>query len=406
MSDSGPEHSRQTVAAQYRFPHGQLGHLTPDEEEALKNFKALCVEKGLYEPSNHDDALLLRFLRARRFHIQDAFTQFKETEEWRIENEIDALYKTIDLEQYDEARRLYPQWTGRRDRNGVPVYVFEVKHLNSKNMSAYEKSAVKTHAKVNGDAKTPQRLLRLFALYENLTRFVMPLCTALTDREYPMTPITQTNNIVDISGVSLRMFWNLRAHMQDASTLATAHYPETLGCIFIIGAPSFFPTVWGWIKRWFDPITTSKIFILSQHDMKATLGSFIDPANLPKKYGGELDFEFGQMPILDLATKNGLKWEGSYKDFPHGPIYWTDKGDYIEATAVGSMGDQERREIVCTIKKSSLKNEEANGDTLKPATATSSEVSAEPDLALNGVKASDAVAASHLEPVPLVGVPT
>src|SRR5438034_8056022 len=27
----------------------------------------------------------------------------------------------------------------------------------------------------------------------------------------------------------------------------------------IIGAPSFFPTVWGWIKRWFDPVTTSKI---------------------------------------------------------------------------------------------------------------------------------------------------
>lgn len=100
-------------------------------------------------------------------------------------------------------------------------------------MSAYEKSAKETSSKATTDGKTPAKLLRLFALYENLIRFVMPLCTALTDREHPRTPITQSNNIVDISGVGLKQFWNLRGHMQDASTLATAHYPETLDRIFV-----------------------------------------------------------------------------------------------------------------------------------------------------------------------------
>lgn len=127
----------------------------------------------------------------------------------------------------------YPQWTGRRDRRGIPVYIFEVKHLNSKTMSAYEKSANHTKTKAETDGKISAKLLRLFALYENLTRFVMPLCTALTDREHPRTPISQSNNIVDISGVGLKQFWNLRTHMQDASTLATAHYPETLDRIFV-----------------------------------------------------------------------------------------------------------------------------------------------------------------------------
>jgi hypothetical protein len=28
-------------------------------------------------------------------------------------------------------------------------------------------------------------------------------------------------------------FWNLRSHMQDASVLSTAHYPETLDRIFV-----------------------------------------------------------------------------------------------------------------------------------------------------------------------------
>ena len=113
------------------------------------------------------------------------------------------------------------------------MYVFEVKHLNSKTMSAYEKSAKETKTKAETDGKTPAKLLRLFALYENLVRFVMPFCSALKDRDYADTPITQSNNIVDISGVGLKQFWNLRTHMQDASTLATAHYPETLDRIFV-----------------------------------------------------------------------------------------------------------------------------------------------------------------------------
>lgn len=80
---------------------------------------------------------------------------------------------------------------------------------------------------------TPPKLIRLFALYENLTRFAQPLCTQLTDREHPRTPITLSTNIVDVGGVSLKQFWNLKGHMQAASQLATAHYPETLDRIFV-----------------------------------------------------------------------------------------------------------------------------------------------------------------------------
>lgn len=112
--------------------------------------------------------------------------------------------------------------------------------MNSKRISEYEKSATSTITPAHADGHASGKLLRLFALYENLTRFTMPLCTQLTDRENPRTPITQSNNIVDISGVGLKQFWNLRTHMQDASTLATAHYPETLDRIFVSHVPSCF----------------------------------------------------------------------------------------------------------------------------------------------------------------------
>lgn len=128
-------------------------------------------------------------------------------------------------------------WTGRRDRRGIPIYVFHIRRLDSKTVSAFEKASDPARiSKARPDGNTPAHLLSLFALYENLTRFVLPMCSEINhDRLHPHTPVTMSTNIVDVTGVSLRMFWNLKAHMQAASVLATAHYPETLDSEFPLG---------------------------------------------------------------------------------------------------------------------------------------------------------------------------
>ncbi|KAI9686714.1 MAG: hypothetical protein M1822_002773 [Bathelium mastoideum] len=341
----------------YQYPSGHLGHLSGNQQSSLDQFKQLCHEKGYYKPAgvdgralpSHDDETLLRYLRARKFVPQEAFIQFKDTEDWRRNNQLEELYETMDINEYEETRKLYPQWTGRRDKRGMPVYLFEVAHLSGKNIAAYEASTSKAPQITS---KVPVKMLRLFALYESMCRFVLPLCSAIPNRPHQETPISQSNNIVDISKVGLKQFWNLKNHMQDASILATAHYPETLDRIFIIGAPSFFPTVWGWIKRWFDPITVSKIFILSNSNMKSTLEKYIDPENIPKKYGGQLDFQFGMMPVLEPTIQKSLKWNpeaksSSQKSFPIGPINWqqTANGE-MEAVAIGSVGGKPRKEPV------------------------------------------------------------
>ncbi|KAL8856112.1 MAG: hypothetical protein Q9178_007237 [Gyalolechia marmorata] len=346
---------------------GHLGHLTRHEEAALIDFKKLCAEQGLYRPetdtqrASHDDGTLVRYLRARKFVPRDAFVQFKDTEKWRTDNNLDALYEKIDIQDYQEARSVYPQWTGRRDRRGIPVYLYEVGKLDSKKMIAYSQATSKSKNK----GPSPSRMLRLFALYENLTRFVMPLCSAVPGRPNPETPVDQSNNIVDISKVGLKQFWNLRSHMQDASQLATAHYPETLDRIFIIGAPSFFPTVWGWIKKWFDPITTSKIFILSQEQVKPTLSAFMDVSSIPKKYGGDLDFECGMMPCMDPDLRKCLDIKDPRLEelFLTGPTRWVDneEGEMV-ALSVGSIDGKPHKEAVATL--SSLAVRTATGSSV------------------------------------------
>ncbi|KAI1383396.1 CRAL/TRIO domain-containing protein [Hypoxylon trugodes] len=343
-----------TGAVEHGYPSGHLGHLTEHEEQALVEFKTLLEEKDLYKPGNppsHDDPTLLRYLRARKWVPADAFVQFSDTEKFRSANQIDVLYDTIDIDSFEATRKLYPRFTGRRDKRGIPIYVFQIRHLDSHAVSKYEKSTETTYSRAKTDGKTQPKLLQLFALYENLTRFVQPLASECIDRPHPATPITLSTNIVDISHVSLRMFWNLKSHMQAASQLATAHYPETLDRIFIIGAPMFFSTVWGWIKRWFDPVTVSKIFILQEHDILPVLTSFMHMKDIPKNYGGELEWDFFDEPAWDDEIKRVCEWENGYTSFPTGPLYWRpiDDGKRLECVAVGSKGETDRRERVCTI---------------------------------------------------------
>ena len=204
----------------------------------MERFKKLSQERGYYDPGDektpptHDDETLLRYLRARKFVPQEAFVQFKATEDWRKENQLDKLYETIDINEYEQSRRLYPQWTGRRDKRGIPFYVFEIGDLDPKEVSAYTNS--KDSKKQSTNTKLPWKMLKLFALYENLCRFVLPMCSAIPDRPHSETPISQSNNIVDLSGVGFAKLWNLRSHMSDASNLATSYYQETLDRILVI----------------------------------------------------------------------------------------------------------------------------------------------------------------------------
>lgn len=107
--------------------------------------------------------------------------------------------------------------------------------------------------------------------------------------------------------------------------------------------------MWGWIKRWFDPGTTSKIFILSAAEVKPTLTSFMDPSSIPKHYGGELDWQWGDMPNLDEPAQEKLQGieqapaEGkTKKEMMKGPMLF--KGDEIEV--LGTVNGKERRETI------------------------------------------------------------
>ncbi|KAF8073450.1 CRAL/TRIO domain-containing protein [Lyophyllum atratum] len=297
------------AASQYDFFSGHLGHLSAAQQEALETFKTNLAKAKLYTPptdlsnASHDEPTLLRFLRARGFVPGAAEKQFSDTEKWRKEHDVDNLYNTFDPVEFHSAKRFYPRWTGRRDKNGLPLYVYRLASLAplQKELDA---------------VPLERRYQRIVALYETMVRFAFPLCSHLPHPSQS-TPISSTSTIIDLEGVSISSMWHLRNHLQEASRLATANYPETLSTIAIVNSPSFFPTIWGWIKGWFDEGTRHKIHVLGK-DPGPKLRDLVDARNLPKQYGGELEWKFDDEPSLDDDAKAVLK------EMPEGPMIFVD----------------------------------------------------------------------------------
>jgi hypothetical protein len=150
--------------------------------------------------------------------------------------------------------------------------------------------------------------------------------------------------------------------------------------IFIIGAPPFFSTVWGWIKRWFDPVTVSKIFILGPADVLPVLASFIDMKNIPKAYGGELEWDFFDEPRWDDPEyERIITFQNGYTSFPEGPMYLRPKEDglTIELLAVGSKDQKQRKEVFATIPKAFPAKKETPSTTTESTAVDSAPVDPE-----------------------------
>ncbi|KAL5362443.1 CRAL-TRIO domain-containing protein [Aspergillus floccosus] len=295
---------------------------TPAFLVQLERLKSLLKQLGYQVPSPDectDDNTLLRFLTAQKFNPEQALRQFHYAQTWHKENDISLFYQDLDIDYYEETRKMYPQWIGRRDNDGYPIYVFALRHLTKKRLDTYLKKVSSCpSSKAHRSSTLAPEDLHFHALYENLLQFVFPLVSELP-RPDMSRAISASTHIVDVSGVSIRQFWGIRKYLQEASSNATTHYPETLGKVFVVGAPAFFKSLWDVISQWFDPVTRSKIFLLSASEASEVMLKYIGPANLPVKYGGCLEWEWQDLPNLDAHAKRLV--DNLYEETDQGKIF-------------------------------------------------------------------------------------
>ena len=93
--------------------------------------------------------------------------------------------------------------------------------------------------------------------------------------------------------------------------------------------------------------------IIPQSEIYKTLSEYIEPADIPKKYGGQLAWSFGDMPNLDPGIVEGFKWADGGKGLPTGPVKWEKgEGGKMQMVAVGSSGGEKRRTVLGVLDRS------------------------------------------------------
>ncbi|VUC23486.1 unnamed protein product [Clonostachys rosea] len=287
---------------------GYLGYLTPSEERKLQqawvhlirlgasnSYKPLLDYNALNTPDKskefmhhlnltalgdfskflwrciyieHPDALVLRFLRARKWDVEKSVAMLVSTVSWRqearIEEDIVQQGEAVGLKESPSAEekgfidqyRIGKCFLRGVDREGRPVFTVKVR--------------------LHDPHKQPSRSLEMYILhtFESMRMLIKP-------------PIEKACIIFDMTGFALR---NMDLHVfKFLITVFEARYPETLGVVLIHNAPFVFWGVWRAVKGWMDPVVANKIHFTRT---KADLMRFITAENLSSQLGGEDVWEY------------------------------------------------------------------------------------------------------------------
>ncbi|KAI0706896.1 CRAL-TRIO domain-containing protein [Cerioporus squamosus] len=320
----------------YKPPPGRLGNLTPAQQEALDKLRKEIQDAGKFVPERHDDATLLRFLRARKFDVAAAKTMLLDAEQWRIDFGVDDLMKNFDFKEKALVDKYYPQYYHKTDKvSRPPLSYTSLRLLTLRSIPcrcplrnrycAVSSSTLPTHRYSRSrlpsahtcfsrlsaylprtrsqegrpvyierlgllDVKAlykitdPDRQLkRLVYEYEKFLNERLPACSKLVGH-----PVETSCTILDLYNVSLMAFFKVKDYVLAASRIGQDRYPETMGKFYIINAPWAFSGTWNIIKPWLDPATVAKIEILGgEKDYLPKLLDQIPAENLPKEFGGK-----------------------------------------------------------------------------------------------------------------------
>ncbi|KAL4983197.1 CRAL-TRIO domain-containing protein [Aspergillus falconensis] len=309
-----------------------------EEASAASTFTKLCADKGLLKRPQGlkdedvadgftDEGTLLRFLQANKMDPSKALEQLTQAIDFRTENDAIRLYDLINVSHFEEARAVYPQWTGRCDRSGRPILMFEVSAIDKAGLAHWRKTRDMPKATIPGSpadadseataSTTPNMAQRALVYFDYYPRFVLPLCSAAYGK-----PVTSCVYIVDAGSLYMRQAWDLREFARDISWILATCFPETIYRIYCCNVPSFLARFWTIIKPFIDPVTASKIQFLPRSDAYDALKDDIEHDDIPTCVGGGFQFERGMLPDLDDGIRRTLEWSGAQVDLPLGPLKW------------------------------------------------------------------------------------
>jgi len=295
--------------------HGQ----TKAYREALASHSPDELRDAFWSMTKHDhpDALLLRFLRARKWDVQAAMVMMISTGHWRVAE----MHVDDDIMVNGEERA----WrdargggTGGAKKEGED-FMAQLRMGKSffHGVDREGRPCCYVRVRLHRGGEQTESSLERFTVYLIETGRMMlrpPVDTATI--VFDMTDFSMAN--MDYTPVKFMI------------KCFEANYPESLGSVLVYKAPWIFNAIWKVIRGWLDPVVASKVHFASNVE---ELQEWIPKGQIMKELGGDEEYEYSYIEpvegenqqMLETSRRDELLEErkGLVKYFEDETVAWT-----------------------------------------------------------------------------------
>ncbi|KAK0935169.1 phosphatidylinositol transfer protein csr1 [Friedmanniomyces endolithicus] len=253
--------------------HGQ----NRDFQAALASQTPAQLREAFWSMTKHDhpDALLLRFLRARKWDVHAALVMLVSTMHWRSQE----MHVDDDIMLRGEQYALRESVAGNAAEKKEGADFMAQLRMGKSFLHGTDKDGrpcCYVRVRLHKQGEQSEKSLERFTVYTIETARMLlqpPVDTATI--VFDMTDFTMAN--MDYTPVKFMI------------KCFEANYPESLGSVLVYKSPWLFQGIWKIIKGWLDPVVASKVHFASNVE---ELSQWIPRNRISRELGGTEDYTY------------------------------------------------------------------------------------------------------------------
>ncbi|KAK4960428.1 phosphatidylinositol transfer protein csr1 [Elasticomyces elasticus] len=295
--------------------HGQ----TADFKAALASQTPEELRQAFWSMTKHDhpDALLLRFLRARKWDTHAALVMLVATMHWRSQE----MHVDSDIMPRGEAYALREISSGTPAEKKEGSDFMAQMRMGKSYLHGTDKEGRPccwVRVRLHKQGEQSEKSLERFTVYTIETARMMLRGDQGVDTAtivFDMTDFTMAN--MDYTPVKFMI------------KCFEANYPESLGSVLVYKSPWLFQGIWKIIKGWLDPVVASKVHFASNVE---DLSEWIPKSQIAKELGGGEDWSYSYVEPLpnensamdDAASREKVQAERTelVASYEHETLSW------------------------------------------------------------------------------------
>ncbi|KAF6241265.1 hypothetical protein HO173_001060 [Letharia columbiana] len=287
--DVGTEDAKSVSATDANDKYGQAKEF----HKVLESQSPEAIRTAFWSMVKHDDpdGLLLRFLRARKWNVQNALIMLISTMHWRMQE----MHVDDDIVRRGEAGALDDSINSNSPTKKEGHDFLTQMRLGKSFLHGTDKEGrplTFVRVKLHKQGEQSEASLERFTVYTIETaRLLLSPNVDTAAIIFDMTDFSMAN--LDYGPVKFMI------------KVFEANYPESLGVVLVHKSPWMFQGVWKLIRGWLDPVVAGKVHFTKNVE---ELAEFVERSHIIRELGGDDPWTYQY--VEPVAGENKLQSDG------------------------------------------------------------------------------------------------